>query len=427
MDTIYALSSGAVPSGVAVIRISGPEAGKAVMALTAPLPAPRVAALRTLRRPDHRVVIDQGLVLWFPGPKSETGEDLAELQVHGSRAVLHAVFDVLEGAGLRLARPGEFVRRAFENGKLDLTQVEGLADLVDAETEAQRAQALGQAGGRLARKAEGWRRRIIGLRAAAEARLDFSDESDVQEDLPEGFAKELGDLRDELSLALATARDGERVREGFRVAIMGKPNAGKSSLLNALARRDVAIVTEEAGTTRDVLEVPLDLNGYAVLLQDTAGLRGASSLAEREGVRRAAAAGEAADLVLWLEEDPDDGGVPLPGSAPVWHIRSKIDRAPRKDGLFGVSALTGAGLSELEAKLAEAAGTTAREPALITRSRQREAVADVWDALEGALTTADEVQADWLRTAGDALDQLSGRIGVEDVLDRLFSEFCIGK
>jgi tRNA modification GTPase len=428
MDTIYALSSGPVPSGVAVIRISGPEAGRALETIAGPLPKPRVAALRTFRNTAGGG-IDQGLVLWFPAPRSETGEDMAELQGHGSKAAVGEIFAVLSGLGLRMARPGEFLRRAFDSGKLELTQVEGLADLINAETNAQHRQALAQARGDLARRAEDWRQRLIGLRAELEARLDFSDESDVSEEIPAAFGDALARLEVELHQAAATAKRGELVREGFRVAIMGRPNAGKSSLLNALARRDVAIVTEEAGTTRDVLEVPLDLRGYPVALYDTAGLREAASLAEQEGIRRAERTAEAADLVLWLEDctgPPSEP--PSQGGAPVWRIRSKIDLCAGETTTAGVSALTGAGLTELEARLARAAEQAlGREPALVTRERQRQAIADAVEALALVAGAPEEIQADLLRRASDAIARLSGRIDVEDVLDRLFKEFCIGK
>lgn len=430
MSSIYALSSGSVPAGVAVIRLSGPAAGRAVEALCGSLPAPRMAALRSLRRPGDGAVIDQGLVLWFPGPRSETGEDMAELQVHGGRAVVQAVFDVVAACGLRLAEPGEFVRRAFRNGKIDLTEVEGLSDLVSAETEAQRRQAIEVARGVLARRAEDWREWLIGLRAEIEARLDFSDEGDVEEALPSAFHAGLSALRSEMAETLQGARAAERLREGFRVAILGRPNAGKSSLLNALARRDVAIVTEEAGTTRDVLEVPLDLDGYPVVLFDTAGLREAESLAEQEGVRRAERSAEAADLVLWLADATRSAEAPpVFGDRPVWRIATKVDLVAESgpEG-FGISVRTGAGLDELIGRIADAASQSLGSgSSLVTRQRQREAIEAALEALSGIEGTAEEVAADLLRSASESIGRLSGRVGVEDVLDRLFAEFCIGK
>jgi tRNA modification GTPase len=429
MDSIYALSSGAVPSGVAVIRISGPLAGDALSALCGALPEPRVAALRLLRRPGDGSVLDQALVLWFPGPKSETGEDMAELQVHGSRAVVRALFGVLGEGGLRMAEPGEFARRAFANGKLDLTAAEGLADLIAAETEVQLRQAVGQAGGALARRAEAWRERLVALRAEIEARLDFADEGDVAEALPRDFGQRLESLRGDMRSAVADAAVGERVRDGFRVAILGRPNAGKSSLLNALARRDVAIVTQEAGTTRDVLEVPLDIGGYPVLLYDTAGLREAASVAETEGVKRARMAGENADLVLWLHDctaPPESASVE--GERPVWRIETKIDLAERPVKGWGISVQSGAGLEELLERLRQAAAESLGSgSAIVTRRRQVEAIEAALAALDGMAGVGDEVAADLLRSASEAIGRLTGRIDVEDVLDRLFGEFCIGK
>ncbi len=430
MDSIYALSSGAVPSGVAVIRICGPQAREALQALAGTLPEPRRAALRTIRRPQDGAAIDRGLALWFPGPRSETGDDMAELQLHGGRAVVQATLASLDALGLRLARPGEFIRRAFENGKLELTEVEGLADLIAAETELQRRQALGQAGGALAAKAEEWRRMLIGLRAEIEARLDFSDEGDVAEALPPDFQNRVAALATAMRQALAGARSGERVREGFRVAILGLPNAGKSSLLNALARRDVAIVTEEAGATRDVLEVPLDLDGTPVVLFDTAGLREAESAAELEGVRRAKLTAESADLTLWLSDSTAPAAPPADVSGrPLLRVATKVDLARPDPGAdIGISVVTGEGVSALIVRLGAAASEgLGGGQALVTRARQVEAIGDAAEALERVADAAEEVAADLLRTASAAIGRLSGRVDVEDVLDRLFGEFCIGK
>jgi tRNA modification GTPase len=429
MDTIYALSSGAVPSGVAVIRISGPRTEDALLALTPTLPEPRAAVLRTLRKPDHSI-IDQALVLWFPAPRSETGEDMAELHVHGGRAVVQAIFSIFSARLLRMAEPGEFIRRAFDNGKLDLTEVEGLADLIAAETEVQRRQAVGQAAGALARRAERWRETLIDLRAEIEARLDFSDEGDVPDALAPDFWMRVRELSSEIEEAIGTAAAAERVREGFRVAILGPPNAGKSSLLNALSRREIAIVTDEPGTTRDVLEVPLDLHGYPVVLFDTAGLRESESRAETEGVRRARRTAADADLLLWLSDCEAPAAPPpdLP-ERPLLRLSTKIDLAPAAPGSdLGISLITRSGLIELIEKLTQsAADSLGSGNAVVTRQRQKEALLQAADALDKAQGKADEVAADLLRAASDAIGRLSGRIDVEDVLDRLFSEFCIGK
>jgi tRNA modification GTPase len=329
-----------------------------------------------------------------------------------------------------MAEPGEFSRRAFDNGKLDLTEVEGLADLIAAETEVQRRQAVGQAAGALARRAERWRETLIDLRAEIEARLDFSDEGDVPDALAPDFWMRVRELSSEIEEAIGTAAAAERVREGFRVAILGPPNAGKSSLLNALSRREIAIVTDEPGTTRDVLEVPLDLHGYPVVLFDTAGLRESESRAETEGVRRARRTAADADLLLWLSDCEAPAAPPpdLP-ERPLLRLSTKIDLAPAAPGSdLGISLITRSGLIELIEKLTQsAADSLGSGNAVVTRQRQKEALLQAADALDKAQGKADEVAADLLRAASDAIGRLSGRIDVEDVLDRLFSEFCIGK
>src|SRR5215469_3672802 len=309
-DTIFALSSGRPPAAIAVVRVSGPQAGAALEALIGKIPEPRRAALARLRDPDNQEIIDEGLALWFPGPRSETGEDTAELQLHGGRAVIASVLAALGRIeGCRLAEAGEFTRRAFENGRLDLTRVEGLADLIGAETEAQRRQAFRQMRGLLGDRAEAWRTAIIEALALVEARIDFPDEGDVPEDLIRPALVRAKELRDEITQALADQRRGERLREGLVVAIAGPPNAGKSSLLNRLARRDAAIVSPFAGTTRDVIEVHLDLAGFPVTVLDTAGIRESSEPVEQEGVRRARERAAAADLVLWVVDGSASGGV----------------------------------------------------------------------------------------------------------------------
>ena len=429
METIFALSSGSVPSGVAVIRMSGPGVGEALRRLSGALPEPRRAALRRVRVPEQDETIDRGLVLWFPAPASFTGEDCGELHLHGGRAVVDAALRALVGEGLRIAEPGEFTKRAFLNNKLDLTAAEGLADLVAAETQMQRRQALRQAGGELSARTALWRDALISLRAEIEARLDFSDESDVPDALPDSFIDGIAALREDFQAALAGAAAGKRMREGFRVALLGAPNAGKSSLLNALARREVAIVTAEPGTTRDVLEVPLELDGYPVLIFDTAGLRDSDSAAEREGVRRAKRAAEDADLVLWLAEPSVSAGSIPEMPVPVWPISTKSDLRRKAAGtVLSVSSKTGEGLSGLEKRLTEAASTAlGGGAAVVVRERQRLALSEALACLDEVYGAPDDVAADLLRSAGDAIGRLSGRVGIEQVLDRVFRDFCIGK
>jgi len=443
-DTICALSSAPGVSAVAVIRISGPNAGVLLERMCGSRPAPRVAALRRIRDGAGGEEIDSGLVLWFPGPRSETGEDLAELHVHGGRAVIAAVLRSLQASGLcRLARPGEFTRRAFENGKLDLTAVEGLADLIEAETEAQRRQAVRQAGGALARLYEGWREEVISALALVEAAIDFSDEADVAADAV-GRAKAIASrLAAAIEGHLADGHRGEILREGFQVVIAGPPNVGKSSLLNALARREAAIVSAEAGTTRDVIEVRLDLEGLPIVVSDTAGIRATGGHVEREGIRRTIARGRAADLLLWVMDTlAPEWTVPADlaaGSRPVLHVLNKIDlvpaaarHGPEGQAAVAVSALTGAGLADLSERLAqlarERAGTG--ESIALTQARHREALACCLENLTSFLSTEAgdvELRAEDLRRGAQALGRLTGRVDAEMVLDQIFKRFCIGK
>jgi tRNA modification GTPase len=402
-----------------------------------------MAARVDLRDPATGERLDDGLVLWFPGPKSFTGEDVAELHVHGARAVVADILAVLATLpGLRLAKPGEFARRAFAAGKLDLAQVEALADLIAAETRTQARQALRQLGGALGVAVEGLRARILHLRAQAEAEIDFPDEGDVAGGLIAAMTPELVALDAALASLIGQAVRGERLRVGFMVALLGAPNAGKSSLLNRLARRDAAIVSSMAGTTRDAIEVHLDLGGWPVTLIDTAGLRslaeddeGDPQLAiEREGMRRTQLLAKDADLrVLVVDATApavDAALAPFAGEALVVH--NKIDLAPACAGALGVSATTGAGLADLEAVLAQKAAAALAEEdgqaSLVTRARHREALEEVRAAVQQACTqTAPELVAEDLRRASDALGRIVGRTGVEDVLDLLFAEFCIGK
>jgi tRNA modification GTPase len=437
VDTICALASAPGRAGVAVIRISGPAAGDALRALCGPPPPPRQASLRKLKDPRHGEVLDRGLALWLPGPASFTGEDIAELHIHGGRAVVGRVIDaLLSQKGLRLAEPGEYARRAFENGRLDLTEVEGLADLIAAETEAQARQAIAQAEGGARALYESWRDDLVKAQALAEAGLDFADEADVAADAvveaDASVAKLLGAILHHLQ-----DRRGERLRDGFRVVIAGPPNVGKSSLLNVLARRDVAIVSEEAGTTRDVIEVHLDLRGLPVIVTDTAGIRDAQGAVEAEGVRRTLARVGAADLVLWMVDATDPQWEPKSPDilANAVHIRvlNKVDRVKPLHIAEGValSALTGAGVAELVEILAKRAeeGLAAGEPSVITRARHRSELEAAAQALARFREErgGPEIKAEELRLAARHLGRLTGRIDVEEVLGAIFSEFCIGK
>jgi tRNA modification GTPase len=526
-DTIFALSSGRPPVAIAVVRVSGPGAGAALKALIGKLPVPREAALARVRDPASNEAIDQALALWFPAPNSETGEDTAELQLHGGRAVVAATLSALARLpGLRPAEAGEFTRRAFENGKLDLTAVEGLADLVAAATEGQRRQALRQLQGALGNRAEDWRLRLIKALALVEARIDFSDEADVPEDLLRPALTIARELEGEIAAALADGGRGERLREGLTVAIAGPPNAGKSTLLNRLAKREAAIVSPYAGTTRDVIEVHLDLSGWPVTLLDTAGIRETSDPVEMEGVRRAQQRAQDADLVLWVVDAADEGagdgaknvaamgaakntpvisgrpdlessgsGVrarrlaafglqrgaqndkvePL-SSPPVWLVRNKIDMIQSLGGRnesknhsiarsdpvfdptkslknivnnrlthsnesgpdsnefeFNISALTGGGFEALLQRLqGQAEGFLAGgESALVTRERHRRALEETLAALHRAqapeVAAKEDLLAEEFRLATRALGRLTGRVDVEDILDVIFRDFCIGK
>lgn len=439
-ETIFALASAPGRAGVAVIRTSGPDAGAALIRIAGhPLPSPRMAAIRRLHDPATGEVVDQGLVLWFPGPNSFTGEDVAEFQVHGGRAVVGALAEILTGLGLRVAEPGEFTRRAFENGKFDLTSAEAVADLVDAETTAQRRQALRQMDGELGRLYEGWRGRLNRALAHLEADIDFPDE-----DLPDAMApavlSSLDGLRTEIAAHLDDGRRGERLRDGMHIAVVGAPNAGKSSLVNLLARREAAIVSERAGTTRDVVEVHLDLGGYPVVVADTAGLRESLDDIESEGIRRALKRATDADLKLavfdaaaWPELDAatlalvDDRTIP---------VLNKVDRRPVTDATVAgrpavcVSAVTGDGIAGLVATLGDAVGRAlagAGGPAL-TRVRHRSALEECVTTLDRARTAPlPELAAEDVRLAARALGRITGRVDVEDLLDIIFRDFCIGK
>ena len=443
-STIFALSSGHGRAGIAVIRVSGPRAGHALEALAGRRPRPRFASLRKLRAPGTSLILDEALVLFFPAPKSETGEDMAELHVHGGRAVIEAVLGALGGIeGCRMAEPGEFARRAFENGKLDLTALEGLADLIDAETETQRAQAVAQAGGALTRIYDGMRKGILEAQALVEASIDFSDEDDVSMLAIAEAEASARSLRGKIEQHLAGAHRGEIIRDGYQVVLAGPPNVGKSSLLNALSRRDAAIVAPEAGTTRDVIEVRLDLGGLPVVISDTAGIRTAEGAVEQEGIRRTLAAAARAELVLWLGEA---GSAPLPpprfsehaGPAPaVATVLTKADLVEvRGEGSaaadFVISAVTGAGIDALTAGIAARARAAigTRDEPVPTQVRYREhllrARAHLGDFLQNREAGV-ELRAEDLRRAADEIGRITGRIDAEAVLGAIFGRFCIGK
>jgi tRNA modification GTPase len=459
-QTIFAVSSGRPPSAISIVRVSGPQAGAALTLLAGKIPMPRMATHVLLLDRD-RQPIDDAVILWFPGPASATGEDVAEFHVHGGRAVLAALFAVLSDfENMRAAEPGEFTRRAFENGKLDLTEAEGLDDLIHADTDRQRRQALRQLKGLLGDRARDWRAQIIEASALIEAGIDFSDEADVPAELIAPALKKIKTLLGEIQQVLAAQGHGERLREGLVVTIAGPPNVGKSTLMNQLARREVAIVSPHAGTTRDVIEVQLDLDGYPVTVIDTAGIRETADPVEQEGVRRARARAAEADLVLWLVDAHDEKNLEKSleqGAAPAWVVRNKIDLdaigsdaavlgidalnpgqpaavlgQTRRHTDFEISASRGDGIQELIAALIAFAQNYfgAGEGGLISRERQRKLLQETAMSLQRSLSAiqeGEELAAEDLRMAARSLGRLLGRVDVEDVLDVIFREFCIGK
>ncbi|MBN4046553.1 tRNA uridine-5-carboxymethylaminomethyl(34) synthesis GTPase MnmE [bacterium AH-315-P15] len=441
-DTIFALSTAPGRAGVAVVRVSGPQAGAALDALAGTRPPARLAQLREIHVPEDNEPLDRGLVIWFPAPQSFTGEDVAEFQVHGGRAVVAGLLEALGGqAGLRPAEPGEFSRRAFEGGRMDLAQVEGLADLIEAETAAQRSQALRQMEGGLSELVGTWRRTLIQLSALVAADIDFPDEDDVPGGLTAKARPGIAVLAAELEAQLAKGDRAARLREGLEVAILGAPNVGKSSILNALAGRDAAIVSSLAGTTRDVVEVHMDLGGYPVALADTAGLREAADEIESEGVSRALERARRADLRLiifdaraWPEADLATREAAKAGDVIVLNKADEAEGLVAPETLWGtallVSAKTGQGLAELETRLGaeviERAGIS--ETPAITRQRHRKALEDAIGALHRAEAALEaELCGEDLRLAARALERLLGKVDVEDLLDVIFAEFCIGK
>lgn len=423
-DTIFALSSGAPPAAIAVIRISGPRAGAALQSLAGRLPEPRRPVLMKLLSKDS-VLLDQALVLWFQGENTATGEDLAELHCHGGRAVVTAVENALEGMdGLRRAQPGEFTRRAFANGRMDLAEAEGLADLLSAETELQRSAAIAMAGGAFSAQVVEWRGQVLRLSAEVEAALDFSDEDDVAE-MRDGFASDVNALADDLHIWLERPR-AERLGEGYRIVLAGPPNAGKSTLFNVLVESEAAITSPTAGTTRDVIERSVAMGGVPFTLVDTAGLRSATDDAvEAEGVERAQEQLARADLVLWL----GDEGV---GPKDAWEIEPRLDdpgHTTKSNPQAVLSAKTGEGVDALkDALIAEARGSMPKPGEAALNVRQHGLVDNARVALSGAASVNDPLLiAEELRNARLAFDRLIGRATTEDMLDALFGRFCVGK
>ncbi|MGV1916657.1 tRNA uridine-5-carboxymethylaminomethyl(34) synthesis GTPase MnmE [Rhizobium sp. 22-785-1] len=435
-DTIYALSSGSLPAGVAIIRISGPSSLDALRSLAGDeLPPPRQVGLKTIRGRNGDV-IDQALVLQFPSPHSFTGEDCVELQVHGSRAVVAAIFALLETMpGLRPADAGEFSRRAFDNGKMDLVEVEGLADLLQAETEMQRRLAVEQSSGHLSALYDGWANQLTRCRALIEAELDFADEDDVPDSVAGQVWAAVRSLEGELARHLADGQGAEIIRDGFKVALLGAPNVGKSSLMNALSGREVAIVTEIAGTTRDVLSVDLDIDGYLVTLFDTAGLRDATDIVEQEGIKRAERTAEQSDLVLYLVDiDSEAEHFVAKPHAHSLLVRTKADLASHHPGPADllISAKTGSGLDALKSAIKKAidhrvgiAGNL-----MPARSRHKKRLEETLNYVRDALNSEGmelAIRSEYLRLAATSLGRITGRVDVEDLLGVIFSEFCIGK
>lgn len=439
-DTIFALSSGHPPAGVAIIRLSGPAVRFGLETLIGSIPDARTACLSNIYD-SSGTLLDRGIVLFFPAPHSFTGEDVAELHIHGGRASINAVLAFLSRiSGFRMAEPGEYTRRAFENGRMDLTAVEGLSDLIRAETEAQRKQALGQADGGLNSLYQGWAKRLTHARAMIEAELDFSDEEDIPGSVTDRIWPDMHLLSLEIENHLENAKAGEIVRDGFRIALIGPPNAGKSSLLNRLAQRDVAIVSPTPGTTRDVVEVRLDLGGHLVLMQDTAGLRESGDDIEIEGMRRSRATAENADLVLELRDLTDSGNFLEAGtrydeaSLMVWtkaDLAESIDSSLEASG-FHVSNTTGYGIEALVADITERLSKQVRGSAevLPTRMRHVQLLKQCQGDLVGAIDDHQkpiEIRSENLRSAALALGKITGTVDVEDLLGVIFSEFCVGK
>ena len=442
-DTIFALASGGGRAGVSIVRISGPETDDVLRACLGALPAYRRASLRIIRNPKTGEAIDQALILRFSGPASFTGEDMAELQLHGSPAVIESVSNLLFGLGLRQAMPGEFTRRAFENGRMDLTEAEGLADLIDSETEAQRAQAFRQMSGGLRDVYSGWRESVLDALAAIEGEIDFPDEEDVPDKLALRAGQGLDDLAISLKRSLDESRAGERIRHGLDIAVIGPPNAGKSSLINALSQKEAAIVSDEAGTTRDIVEVNMVMGSLPVRISDTAGLREAQSKVEAEGVRRARLRAKDADLrigVLDLTDLSDlndviallsDGDVLVFNKTDL--TRSALPDVSRETlSIIGLSTQEAGSTDALRDRLETiiSARFSVTQSAGLTRARHRACVQTCLEAVMRARTHLDlapELAGEDLRAALHGIKELAGEADIEAVLDRIFSRFCIGK
>ncbi len=438
-ETIFALSSGNVPSGVAIIRISGSGVRFAFETMIGSVPQNRKAALRNISD-SSGILIDRGLSLFFQSPGSFTGEDCGEFHIHGGRAVVDAVLRELRSfEGFRLAEPGEFSRRAFENGKLDLSEIEGLSDLIAANTKEQHIQALNLSSGRSKELYSDWRTRLIRLRALLEAELDFSEEDDVSANLDHSFIVDLSVMAGEISDHLDTSRSGEIIRDGFRVALMGAPNSGKSSLLNALAKRDVAIVSEIAGTTRDVISVNLNIGGYEVVFFDTAGIRDTVEVIESIGISRALEIGKSADLAIWLDPLDEEFKTSIPlehkFDDALLRINSKSDLVdddfPANDNIC-ISTKTGLGLSVFEDVVLQRlkSSINVNSGLFVARLRHKFLLTKSLAFLEMVLNTDDipvEIVTEHLRLASDQLGKIAGKIDVENMLDVIFGEFCVGK
>ena len=436
--TIFAVASGAARSAVAVVRISGPDVQSTLMSLTGRMPQPRRATLMRLRDISCNEIIDEAIVLWFPAPASFTGEDCAELQVHGSRAIIAALSRYLaKQPGLRPAEAGEFTRRAFLNGRMDLTQVEGLADLIDAETEQQRRHGLVQLDGELGRKADVWRQDLMGALALTEAEIDFVEESDAPKEVIPQVKMMIAPIIANIQATLQTARSVERMRDGLLVVISGCPNVGKSTFLNAVAQRDVALVSKYAGTTRDALEIFLEIDGLPIKMVDTAGLQETENPVEQSGIAKALHYIEQADLVLWLQEPGMPGQIPenVNKSALVWRVQTKVDL---QDSInlgcnYKISSESGEGIQTLLSDISELAQNrlVAGGCGILLRERHRAAFAETIASLARVCSDGDahkiELAAEDLRLAARSLGRVTGRTGVEDVLDDIFLRFCIGK